>query len=533
MESSPNETSAPGRLAAFALFAAFLAVLASRRWAQLVSPQVWAEDGRIISGFIGNGWREFLLPVNGYLILVPKVITRLSLAVSPYYYPITSTVLACLFSAMVGLAVAFSPTSLRGKVLCAFSLFLVPSDAEVFGLPLYTLWWAPILLLLLALWDERRPCLGLRLAFVAAGGLSSPFILVVLPVLYLRAHWHRAWGAERAVALAATLVSAVQLNFILRGAHMALPPGSSFLTYVVPRFCGWFLVGNFSEANAILWPAGVLVLALVAAFWIEGRRSATAWVLVYLYCGGIASSILRNDPAALHPFRGGPRYFFFPFILTFWILIQLLLMTGRKWIRASIGLALAAAVLNAIPVWTRSHDDLHWAEHLASARLFSEYEIPIESDGHRIRAWSIGESGSTWNRLLRKDWFVSPEELAALPTFAYRIVKADDADAGWGPLPGDRANPALGGKLPAEEPGVAGRAIRLKLTAGSRVRFRSGPVEHSQSMRVLGYESVFLQDLPITADWVTLEFSNSRLPRDFTVEVEDHGQGLGEWSVAR
>ncbi|HEY4990279.1 MAG TPA: hypothetical protein VII09_10755 [Opitutaceae bacterium] len=523
MNSSSKAAWPRGLIGATFLFVLFLGLLASRRWEQFKSPQVWCEDGRIISGFIANGWREFLLPVNGYLILVPKIITRASLAISTFYYPIVSTVLACLFSAGVGLAVAFSPTRLRGRVACALSLFLVPSDAEVFGLPLYTLWWAPILLLLLALWDERRSCLGLRLLFVAAGGLSSPFILVVWPVLCLRALWLRRRGAETAVALAATLVSAVQVKFILGGAHMELPPGSSFLAYVVPKFCGWFLLGNFSEASAVLWPAGFLVMAVIAAFWIEGRRSPTAWILVYLYCGGVASSIFRNDPAALHPIRGGPRYFFFPFILTFWILIQLLLATEIKWLRISLGTALAVAVLNALPAWTRYHDDLHWAEHLASARLFSEYEIPIESDGHRFRAWSIDEPGRTWNRLLREDGSVSPEKLATLPTFAYRVVKESDADTGWG-------SAASTGAYAARDETAPGRERLFKLSAGSRLRFRSGRVTRSQSMQILGYESVFLPDLPITTDWVTLEFSNSRLPREFTVKVDDHGQGLGEWS---
>lgn len=523
MNSSSRAAWPRGPFGAAFLGVLFLGLLASRRWEQFTSPQVWCEDGRIISGFIANGWREFLLPVNGYLILVPKIITRLSLAVSVYYYPIVSTVLACLFSAGVGLAVAFSPTRLRGRVACALSLFLVPSDAEVFGLPLYTLWWAPVLLLLLALWDERRPCLGLRLLFVAAGGLSSPFILVVWPVLCLRALWLRRLGAEKAVALAATLVSAVQVKFILGGAHMELPPGSSFLAYVVPKFCGWFLFGNFSEASAVLWPAGFLVMAMIAAFWIEGRSSPTAWILVYLYCGGVASSIFRNDPAALHPIRGGPRYFFFPFILTFWMLIQLLLATEKKWLRTSIGIAVATAVVNALPAWTRHHDDLCWAEHLASARLFSEYEIPIESDGHRFRAWSIDESGKTWNHLVREDVWLSPEKVAALPTFAYRVVKESDADTGWGSAASNGAHAAPGEAAHLKE--------RLfKLSAGSRLRFRSGPVTRPQSMRIPGYDSVFLPDLPITTEWVTLEFSNSRLPQEFTLEVDDHGQGLGEWS---
>ncbi len=514
------------------LFVAFLCLVASRRWEQLASPQVWAEDGGLISGFIGNGWREFLQPVNGYLILVPKMVTRVSMAVSIYYYPIVSAILAFLFAALTGVAAAIAPTRLRGRVLCAFSIFLVPSDSEVFGLPLYTFWWASILLLLLALWDERRPALGFRLVCVTAAGLSSPFVFVVLPVLCFRALLHRKLHAERIVAFAATGVAAVQMYFISRGTAMAFPTWASFSRYVVPRFCGWFLLGNFWENSDLLWPLGLLVVTLIAAFWYGSRRDPTAWILVYLYCGAIASSIFRIDPAALHPIRAGPRYFFLPFVLTFWILIQFILATDRKWIRVSVGIIASVAVLDALPVWSRRHDDLQWEQHLVSARMFSRYEIPIQSDGHRFSAWYIGEPGATWDGLILRDWFLSPEDLAGLPTFAYRIVRTGDIDDGPDPAMGRAGEAEDGGRTISVVSTGSRKEVELRLTAGRRIRFRSGQVDGSQSMQVVGYEKVFIPSLPITKDWVTLEFSNFRLPKEFTVRISDQGHGVGEWSEA-
>jgi len=508
------------------LFLVFLGLVASRRWQQLTSPQVWAEDGRLIISFIEHGWIVMFQPVNGYLILVPRLITGISLLLSVYYYPMVSTVLACLFASLVGLAVAASPTHLKGRVLCALSLFLVPSDTEVFGPPLYTLWWAPILLLLVALWDEKRPAPLLRLLYVAVGGLSSPYILVVLPVLYYRAIRRRKLATETAVAVAASLVAAVQVRFILAGAAMASPNAHSFVTYVGPRFCGWFLFGGISESVYLLWPAGILVLALIAVFLCSSRRDAFAWILAYLYLGAVASSILRIDPAALHPFRGGPRYFFFPFFLTSWILIQSALAAQRKFLGNLAGIVAGVGALNAIPQWTRHHDDLHWAENLVSARLFTDYAIPIESDGHWFRAWSIAEPGSTWDRLLRKDRLLSGAALEGRPTFAYRIVNPNEPAPAWGD--GDTGG---GAAVTIALPG-APRDNVLKLSASRRIRYRSGSATDFPSMEVVGYEPMFIPRLPLTADWVTLEFSNSRLPRDFTIRVVDRGQGVGEWAAA-
>jgi hypothetical protein len=49
-------------------------------------------------------------------------------------------------------------------------------------------------------------------------------------------------------------------------------------------------------------------------------------------------------------------------------------------------------------------------------------------------------------------------------------------------------------------------------------------------MEIVGQEGTFIASLPLTTDWVTLEFSNSRLPHEFTLKVVNEGQGVGEWS---
>jgi hypothetical protein len=312
---------------------------------------------------------------------------------------------------------------------------------------------------------------------------------------------------------------------------VAFPPAASFIFYVVPRFCGWFLWGNFAENYYLLWPLGFLLIAVIAGYLATHRRQTFAWILVYLYVAAVASSTFRVDPASLHPSRGGPRYFFFPYILTFWILIQFGLNEEKTWLRRSIGFLCLIGVLNAVPVWTRRHDDLQWQDHIVSARLFPEYDIPIQFDGNRVRAWSIHQSGDDWNRLLRRDWLLSGGGLANLPTFAYRVMGSSEG-AGHLDSPDRNAAVSPDGHSTFSMTNAGGRnKVILRLTAGQRIRFRSGPVKSYQSMRIMDCEDVFIGRLPITAGWVTLEFSNSRLPERFTLTVEDKGQGVGEWSV--
>jgi hypothetical protein len=505
----------------FLLCAVFLGLLASRRWAQLVSPQVWCEDGWLIEGFIKHGWHEFLLPLNGYLVLIPKLITCLSLALSIYYYPIISTALAWGFTAFVGYAVAFAPTRLNGKVLCAISIFASPSDAEVFGLPLYTLWWAAILLLIPALWDERITTVFFRIALVIVGGLSSPYIFIALPVFYFRAFCYRNYRSEKIVAFVATIVACIQVPFVFLDASKAVPSISSVLQNVIPKFCGWFVVGNLSQSSFLLWTAGLVIVALIATYCFCGRRDPSVWILFSLYLGAICSSIARIDPSILHPVLAGPRYFFLPYVLTFWILVQLYHIRETAYLRIPIGIVTVAVLFNAIPVWTRWHNDLQWAENIRSGRLFPMYEFKVAYDGSRNSNFSIMNSGATWNALLRKDCFVSPTYLETLPTFAYRIVGTDDSEQS------DNARATLGPVIT-----VTPHDAFLQLRAGNRIRFRSGKVSDCQRMEVVGFSGIFISNLPITTDWVTLEFSNSKLPPKFEVKVIDQGQGVGEWSTS-
>jgi hypothetical protein len=161
--------------------------------------------------------------------------------------------------------------------------------------------------------------------------------------------------------------------------------------------------------------------------------------------------------------------------------------------------------------------------------LFEEYAIPIEFDGRGVDAWSIDETAREWNPYIQRDWFLSERDLAKLPTFAYRVLKKDDVSDKRDPAAQVAIGSASGDDMISIVSAGSRKEVDLKLFSGDRVRFRSGPVKGALSIQVVGDEGVFIPELPITPDWVTLEFSNSRLPRKFTARVVDHGEGVGEW----
>lgn len=228
------------------LFLLFLGLLTSRRWQQLLSPQVWDEDGaQILYGFITNGWYNFFEPVNGYLITVPKIISFVSLNLSFSQYPAISTLITWLFIAAVGVVIVLAPTQLHNKFLCAVFVFLIPSDPEVFGIPLYTFWWAALLLFLVALWDENSSSLLWRISFLVIVGLSSPIIIMILPVLYLRALWYRTLHSEIIIAITATFISLIQIYTIIKESAVHSLSIIHLIYNAGPATFGKFLIDNW------------------------------------------------------------------------------------------------------------------------------------------------------------------------------------------------------------------------------------------------------------------------------------------------
>jgi len=379
-----------------------LALLTSRRWQQVVSPQVWVEEGtQILARFITNGWWAIFEPVNGYLSTIPKLISYTAISASFTYYPAIAVVLTWLFITCVCLAVAYSPTMLRGPVFCAIAVLIVPLNPEVFGLPSYTFWWSSLLLFLVALWDARLPKTGLRLAYIFVGGLSSPLIVAILPILYFRAFLYRFNGGEKAVAATATAIAGIQFALILQSSAGSAPPASSFFSFIIPKFFGYYLSGPHVKNGGLLWLAGLALSGLIAWWLIRDRRRPFVWITTYLLIVSIALAAVRVDLGLINPVSAGQRYFFFSYVITSWILIQLFINSAdAALVRTVAGVVLIAAHLNALTVWSRSHDDLMWKDHINSCRSFVEYAIPVHYDGKAARAYAFAVPGTACIELL-------------------------------------------------------------------------------------------------------------------------------------
>src|SRR5438477_3061928 len=97
-------------------------LLLLRSHMRLFHPQVWVEDaattygGTNILDFARYGPNALFRPVNGYLVVIPKLISGLSLLVSFSYYPLISTILAWLAILLILTFLTSDKMQMRGGI---------------------------------------------------------------------------------------------------------------------------------------------------------------------------------------------------------------------------------------------------------------------------------------------------------------------------------------------------------------------------------------------------------------------------------
>ena len=525
-----------------ALAAAFLVILLFRRGQQIVCPQVWDEDGTLIlREILDDGIGARLGSEIGYEVLVPRVISWLSLCTSISLYPLVSTLLAWAFSVAVLLVIARHPSRLAGGALLSLGVLLVPTDPEAFGIPLYTIWWAALLLFVAVFWDERAGHLPLRLAGTVCGGLSSPLIVLAAPVYWARACLHRHRWREWVLAGVATACAAVQLAFMRRRNMGRIPEITvDTVSTIVTKFFGHFAVGELPGLCGAVAPVGAVVCALAVFVLWRRRHEAAAWFLGYLLLGSIALSISRVPVTVIHPVLAGPRYFFFPYILLAWVLLQAACRTdGPGWARGAARAVLVLAALNSLPHFCRTHDDLDWRGHLASSVHFDRYDMPVEFDGAACRRWSLTVDGERMAAALTRDPFAAWTR--GVRTYPYTtrvfiprverpaIVSRGDVDAGtWQSVAA--ADDAPRDVVALRSTGsTAARRISFTARRGVAVLYRSSESASALEVTIAEAEGQFVTTLLPSTQWSWLEFSSRQLPATFTVVIEDRGTAPGQW----
>ncbi len=334
-----------------------------------------------------------MIPINGYVISSSRAITFLALKLGGLeHYPGVSTALGLLFTAAIFTFIGTSPLILRGAALLPLAVALVPSDVEVFVVPLYTFWFAGLALFCLMLWqpDDRSRLPG-RIAVALICGLSNPVVIPLAGVAVGRAAFTKA-RHEALIALAMVLAAAAQL-WVVRG-----NPGTSAIptlpdaVLVMARFLGYPLLLGFTNEPPAAWVcvAAAVHATLLVALLVPRESRSRRLALVGLFLFGAWTSIVRCQPPTLmHPAFAGPRYFFFPFIFLNWLWLDALLSAKTALARVApvaVGcLILSSAARN----FNRRHQHLAWNSAVHELSLRGHGSLPIHYDGSIERHWVL------------------------------------------------------------------------------------------------------------------------------------------------
>ena len=384
-------------------------ILYLRRGNQLLSPEVWDEDGtENLKTFIENGWSFLLIPVSGYLITISKIITGISASISILYYPEISTYLTWTFQIMVGVAVAVSPTHLKHRYLCALAVFLVPSNPEVLGIPLYSFWLSSLLLFLVILWKSEKH-LFFRYLFVIIGGLSSPIIVFVPACLLLKAFLQKNLKDRQLIPLISLsiLITIVQVYFYLITSGSSSFGINAIDIYIVhnilAKFFGMYFLG-FIGIDSVLLIGGLLLFLYIFYYSIKNIKNIPFLMLLLLLAGTILLAVSRHFYGFIHPVTTGPRYFFFPYILISWILLYLV-DAKRPYVPVVI---LALSLIVSLSNFSRNHEDLEWRKNLVQCQCQNDnFDIPIHYDGNISKAWKLNLTSEMCDKLISNDMLIS------------------------------------------------------------------------------------------------------------------------------
>jgi hypothetical protein len=422
---SSDATGATGRRTAVKLIWLFLATIVAlliRRPDQLLRPYLWVEDGRVnLPAFAAQGWSMVVEPIVGYLSVPMRAVFAIAASISFRWLPELLAALTVAATFAVVATIAMAPTLLRYRSLCAIAVLLVPTAPEVFGVSLYLLWWFSLLAVLPVLWAiQPGNHMGARVVLLIVGGLSSTLIIALLPLYLLRAALLRNAGEiivlVIAIALAATQFSVMNSH----GAHMELPLSWLSAEATVSRFLGMYPLWW----PRIPYPAGYLSLGLAFAVFLalairpaaqnERLVRGTFVLLAALLVLTIAASILRVRPEDMHSVAAGPRYFFLPYAIISWLLIQIAANARGHW-RSIAVILLLTATLNALVHGRARHPPKPWRTHVERCTGSDFYSFPIHYEGYAAHGitWSVTLSGNDCRRLLRRSLIDGSDELRA------------------------------------------------------------------------------------------------------------------------
>ncbi|MGA8206456.1 MAG: hypothetical protein WB867_00280 [Candidatus Dormiibacterota bacterium] len=381
-------------MAAFLLLA--VGAVVSRRPDALLNAQFFVEDGRQwYAGAYNIGWDALVTPYSGYLVTFSRLVAAVTVFFPLLWAP-TVFFIAALAVQVLPVAYLLSSRldssfpSLTARMALALLYVGVPNTPEL-DVNLTNAMWHLTIVAFLIIWSlppRTRLLRGIEYALVGVSALSGPFGIFLLPTAAMvwwrrRSVWHRNLFAIFAVG------DVIQLIVIVTHFHQRLtePLGAGLVAFC-KIFGGEVILASFL-GRAPLWqedtllPISITVLALVLIAWAawRGPDILRLWILfaalsfaAALWSPGVVISRVPAWVSLMSPSVGG-RYYLFPILAWFGVLMWLAAKLSRGWAKRrslrTLRLAAAEVVIVGLVAgvangWEYTGEpNLHWSHQVA------------------------------------------------------------------------------------------------------------------------------------------------------------------------
>jgi len=305
-----------------AILAFFLLWL--RRPEALTAPRLWALDGTVFYAtyLIDGPIRSLFVPTNGFLDLIPRLLTAFFGSASAAHIPglfatisLAGSALACAFFALPEYRYFLRSDQVR--VACCLAFAAVPFAYDEVGNLAILTWYACVpTMLLLAL--PRRGYNGRPFWFmlcaalvVACTALSAPALIVFIPLASFKVYK----GTSRVRIVSGAFLCGMIVQFMVSrvASHtfsgtIDLPALTANILnvtayrVVLGNLIGRFASSDLSTGHVVVLSTLTCIVALVAALvYIETRKKkALARRLTYIACAAIASILITCVGSALN-----------------------------------------------------------------------------------------------------------------------------------------------------------------------------------------------------------------------------------------
>jgi hypothetical protein len=360
-----------------------------RRPGQLTHPYVWDEESTILRHYLDGGFIGALGPVQGYLILPPAFLFAVAVKISIVQLPWLTYAFALLVFVATILMIVVPDSrwgDLKTRAAMAATAALVPTNPEVFGVLLYSFWWATLWPLIILGW--RRSLWALRAPLLAIAALSSPAggsVFVVYAISYWRSRRLRdAIGA--AILFAGFVVEAVLTLTSSRAEAISSNATPGRVIEQIARTGGYFdthwLADGHPDHGFVEFVGLLFLLFLLAAGVFLAHRWRRNDVLL-MSVGALSFTVITALPLPLQsdPVTTGPRYYFLPFVTFGWVLLLILKDVPVRSLALAAAILLGVSFLNLatafsrLPQTTTAH--LSWKHELEKCGLSNAAIVPV------------------------------------------------------------------------------------------------------------------------------------------------------------